>query len=435
MAEKDGSVVERQSELADIVSTAHNLVSLLRSRLRQGNPVEPAEGQGAQGETSRQIEPVGHGPRGISPGQSIHQEMARSLPGLFRREGKGKRRFAPYANRQKSFFVTFFLLDKQRFKTLKGDEELALTLAGLGKRSLTVSESTTHSELTELLIKAYPKLGSICGGWLLHKSTGGGGQRKLVVIPPDSDGYNGQQLKGVSGSGKCTLYIAPLQEQIDTTPLPPEAKEFESMPKALCTTCGKMIPLQVLPLHIKNCKEENLCSSSEESRNQDHIFPSCHEDVTETTAQCPVCSGSFNIDIIESHASECGLRTSHAASETSSKNSDLSFKCMEEILSWIGDQVKEDDTFSICVSRSDLFDRGMQQWQRQKKSSPKNKLKVSFFGETGLDTRVLTKEFLTEMVAEIEKRLFMGGMDKNGKILATASTIWTKTTSGVLEKF
>lgn len=92
---------------------------------------------------------------------------------------------------------------------------------------------------------------------------GGGGQRKLVVIPPDSDGYNGQQLKGVSGSGKCTLYIAPLQEQIDTTPLPPEAKEFESMPKALCTTCGKMIPLQVLPLHIKNCKEENLCSSSE----------------------------------------------------------------------------------------------------------------------------------------------------------------------------
>lgn len=53
---------------------------------------------------------------------------------------------------------------------------------------------------------------------------GGGGQRKLVVIPPDSDGYSGQQLKAVSGNGKCILYIAPLQEELDRTPLPLDAK-------------------------------------------------------------------------------------------------------------------------------------------------------------------------------------------------------------------
>ena len=85
---------------------------------------------------------------------------------------------------------------------------------------------------------------------------GGGGRRSLVVIPPDLHGYTGQQLKAVSGNGKYTLYIYPLQEELDTIPLPPEAKEFENMPKAQCATCKKMVPLQILPLHIKECKTE-----------------------------------------------------------------------------------------------------------------------------------------------------------------------------------
>ncbi|CAL9706629.1 unnamed protein product [Knipowitschia caucasica] len=57
----------------------------------------------------------------------------------------------------------------------------------------------------------------------------------------------------------------------------------------------------------------------------------------------------------------------------------------------------------------------MHQWQRQKKSSPKFKLMVSFIEENGFDTGALRKEFLTEMIAEIEKRLFVGGVDKKGK--------------------
>lgn len=95
---------------------------------------------------------------------------------------------------------------------------------------------------------------------------GGGGQRRLAVIPPDLNGYTGQQLKAVSGNGKYTMYIAPLQEELDTVPLPPEAKEFEKMPKAQCTTCKKMVPLQILPGHIKECKKQlvDLCDSAEE---------------------------------------------------------------------------------------------------------------------------------------------------------------------------
>ncbi|MED6234231.1 hypothetical protein ATANTOWER_025004 [Ataeniobius toweri] len=87
----------------------------------------------------------------------------------------------------------------------------------------------------------------------------------------------------------------------------------------------------------------------------------------------------------------------------------------DEILNWISCQVDESSTFFLCVSRINLFSRGMQQWQRQKKSLPNCRLKVSFFGESGIDAGALSKEFLTEMIAEIEKKLFVGSADKKSK--------------------
>ncbi|KAK0133136.1 G2/M phase-specific E3 ubiquitin-protein ligase [Merluccius polli] len=87
----------------------------------------------------------------------------------------------------------------------------------------------------------------------------------------------------------------------------------------------------------------------------------------------------------------------------------------EDILNWISNQVDEGSTFSICVSRSDLFNRGIQQWQRQKRSSPKCRLKVTFMGEAGIDTGALSKEFLTEMIAGIESKLFIGSDVGKGK--------------------
>uniref|UniRef100_A0A672KXG5 HECT domain-containing protein n=1 Tax=Sinocyclocheilus grahami TaxID=75366 RepID=A0A672KXG5_SINGR len=253
-------------------------------------------------------------------------------------------------------------------------------------RSLTITKNMTHSELRSImlffffflcwvLVNAYPKLAKICGGWLLHKCSGGGGQRKLIVIPPDPDGYNGQQLKTVSSNGKCTMYVVLLQEQTDTTPLPPDAREFEKMPKAQCTLCSQMIPLQCLPIHIKHCKMEHV----------DLILMS-HQ-----TAECPLCKKTFN----------SGLQ--------------LITKFSGGILNWISSNVDQNNTFSICVSRNDIFNRGMQQWQRQKKSSPRGRLNVTFFGEAGVDSGALSKEFLTEMIAEIETRLFIDGVDNKGK--------------------
>lgn len=71
-----------------------------------------------------------------------------------------------------------------------------------------------------------------------------------------------------------------------------------------------------------------------------------------------------------------------------------------------------------------MLDRGMKQWQRQKKSSPKNPLRVSFIGEAGIDSEALRKEFLTEMLAGIEKRFFEGGI--SGKVPKYSMTDFEK---------
>lgn len=51
--------------------------------------------------------------------------------------------------------------------------------------------------------------------------------------------------------------------------------------------------------------------------------------------------------------------------------------------------------FKICVSRTDFFQRAMVQWQRQKKGTPGNTLRVTFLGEAGVDSGAIRKEFLT----------------------------------------
>ena len=75
------------------------------------------------------------------------------------------------------------------------------------------------------------------------------------MIPPDSDGYTGTLLRSVTTAGKSTLYIVPLQHEFDLTPLPPDAIEFRSMPKAQCQTCKVSFPLPILALHVQECME------------------------------------------------------------------------------------------------------------------------------------------------------------------------------------
>ncbi|XP_073343893.1 G2/M phase-specific E3 ubiquitin-protein ligase-like isoform X2 [Pagrus major] len=79
---------------------------------------------------------------------------------------------------------------------------------------------------------------------------------------------------------------------------------------------------------------------------------------------------------------------------------------------WVRSQVDTDKTFDLCVSQENVVERCLKMWKRQKNGSPVNPLKVTFLGEPGLDTGALRKEFLSAMVAGIEKRLFEGDGEK-----------------------
>ena len=84
---------------------------------------------------------------------------------------------------------------------------------------------------------------------------GGHGKRKLVAITPDVDGYTGRLIHSASAAGKTVLYIAPLQQELDMTPLPSDAAEFQKTPKAACQKCKERMPLHILALHIQSCME------------------------------------------------------------------------------------------------------------------------------------------------------------------------------------
>lgn len=73
----------------------------------------------------------------------------------------------------------------------------------------------------------------------------------------------------------------------------------------------------------------------------------------------------------------------------------LLFNSDDDVLQWLASQVDASKDFKICITRDNLFQRGLSQWQRQKKGSPVNKLNVTFIGEAGIDTGALSKEFLT----------------------------------------
>lgn len=71
-------------------------------------------------------------------------------------------------------------------------------------------------------------------------------------MAPDVTGYTGMMLKSLSRGGK-NLFIAPIQEELSTNPLPLTDAAFSSMPKATCQKCGVAVPLPLLTEHIKSC--------------------------------------------------------------------------------------------------------------------------------------------------------------------------------------
>lgn len=103
-------------------------------------------------------------------------------------------------------------------------------------------------------------------------SIGGWGSRKLSLVAPDHTGYTGNIVKAANQGSKSPLYIAPIQDELNTTPLQLSNEVFSGMPKAMCQKCGAAIPLQLLMEHLKSCNitdvdndEENLANVEDNS--------------------------------------------------------------------------------------------------------------------------------------------------------------------------
>lgn len=72
------------------------------------------------------------------------------------------------------------------------------------------------------------------------------------------------------------LCIAPLQEELDLTPLPVNAPEFALMPKATCTQCKMVMPLQMVALHVKGRCDQISDLELEVRQLPFHIDTSCY---------------------------------------------------------------------------------------------------------------------------------------------------------------
>ncbi|XP_078140545.1 uncharacterized protein LOC139909622 [Centroberyx gerrardi] len=190
--------------------------------------------------------------------------------------------------------LNFYLLPKNTTRTPLPTEELELLQAGMGRQTVSIPEDSDHTEISRILTETFPKMDGLRGGWLLHKATGGSGRRKLVVISPEAEGYSAKALRAVSAGGKATFYIVPLQETLDTSPLPSDSHHFSKMPKKTCYQCDEVMPLQMLAVHIKTCKGK---LSSDETDNDNEV-----------QVVCPICSEEFPEDEITFHASLCGER-------------------------------------------------------------------------------------------------------------------------------
>ncbi|XP_048017316.1 uncharacterized protein LOC125280751 isoform X2 [Megalobrama amblycephala] len=378
-----------------------------------------------------------------------------AFPGLF----KARKSFIPTPKKRpaRSMPIQFFLLNKSVKRTPKASEELILLQAGLGRRTVAIPEDADHSEISKLLLETYSKMESLEGAWMLYKAVGGSGQRKLNVVAPEAEGYTGSYLIKTVG-GKGCLYIMPIQNTLDISPLPYSSKEFEKMPKARCVKCHTDMPVQLLAVHVQKCETDIWINSSDsESEPIDFLLSSdtevpsistivdednsndpgdpTNEEVASTSTElnrcsghlgneldspsvvmdakvsCPVCSAMYSEDFIEVHASTCGERADDRPNQdldiTGQKQDKQ--KSLTDAINTLKKAIDPSTIFSLCVTREDMFSRGLTQWKRQKKSSPKNPLRVTFIGEPGIDSGALMKEFLTEMMAGIEEKFFEGG--------------------------
>ncbi|KAL6487608.1 hypothetical protein MHYP_G00042340 [Metynnis hypsauchen] len=112
---------------------------------------------------------------------TVQQEMQKSFPATYSNRTRAKRN-APGPPRVIKFLELQFCLQEENTNR-SAKEEALLLQAGIGRRSVNISDDADHSEITRVLLEEYPKLRHLCGGWLLHKAAGTVDKEKLLLYP------------------------------------------------------------------------------------------------------------------------------------------------------------------------------------------------------------------------------------------------------------
>ncbi|XP_041916410.1 uncharacterized protein LOC121680889 isoform X3 [Alosa sapidissima] len=226
---------------------------------------------------------------------------------------RGKARFNPPDRSPRVINLPVFVLPGPTTMTPKGSRELELAHAGLGKKVVLVPESASHSEIVSLMEEEFTKLSPLMGRWMFFKATGGSGQRKLSIIPIDSEGYSGRQLHVASNNGKNVLFLVPLQEELETSPLPFSSPEFSKMPKVACNSCSEIIPLQMLALHSETCQTAQQQTDNiiidDNDEEDDEGDGDADVDCTMRKGVCPICQLQFPATELPHHANICAERS------------------------------------------------------------------------------------------------------------------------------
>lgn len=132
-----------------------------------------------------------------------------------------KGRSVPFFKPKETWTHTFFLLGCTADNVTPSKDELYhLQKAGLGKKRIVFpNKNADHNNFIEILQKEFPKLKDGGGVELLRAVGGGGGQRGLQVIPPGTQGYTAPYLREHICIGQATIYLRPLQKDLDQSPV------------------------------------------------------------------------------------------------------------------------------------------------------------------------------------------------------------------------
>ena len=91
-------------------------------------------------------------------------------------------------------------------------------------------------------------------------------------------------------------------------------------------------------------------------------------------------------------------------------NDSLTESNLTDFIRVMARKVDDSGQFYLVIRRNATLSRKLSMWQRQAtRNSPEKTLRVCFTGELGIDSGALSKEFLTQTIDEIGKKIFPNG--------------------------